>query len=165
MKKFISTLLFMASGVIFGQGLHQTFLSDIDSVNEDLEYFLNHNKYIVYATSSKILYIVKTQNNYSGLIYEKHENEFKLKTVIPLKDKILNDVFDTKNYQKGFIDIESDFYKNGIRNINGNPTYFSYVLNTHEKYCEYLLSIIIDPVPLDKKVFNYISLLFLELEE
>lgn len=165
MKKFISILLFLTSSGIFGQDLHQKFLSDIDAVSKNLDYFLEGNEYIVYATPSRILYIVKNQKDYSGLIYEKHENEFKLKRVMSLEDEIPKDVFKTRNYQKGFVDLESDFYKDGVKSIKGNPTYFSYILSTHEKYCEYLLATIIDPVPFNKKVFNYISLLFLGLED
>ena len=166
MKNLIlAFLLFTTNSLIFGQDLHQDFLRQIDTVENNLEYLLDGNEYIVYATSVKILYIINFKKSYYELIFEDKGNGFKLKKISILKDKILKDLFDKRNYEKGYVDINSNFYKAGIDSVNGLPSYFSYRLKTQEKYCEYLLSVIIDPVPFNKKIFDYISLRYLKLDK
>lgn len=139
------------------------FEKKIKKVENTFENILLENSYIVYCTTYKLhLILQKGKDTYFNFIFIDDHNEYKLLDIKTINSPFLTEVFDRKNYQKGYIDTESNFYKNGIVRINGLPTCFSYNINLKEKYCEYLLSVNINPIPMKTEIYNFfINLLIL----
>lgn len=74
-------------------------------------------------------------------------------------------IFDTSNYNKGFISFSSDLYKNGYDMSRGNFSYFVLYFEG-ERYGESRLSIFVIPTPFDAEIYYYFveSLLWSQYE-
>jgi hypothetical protein len=71
--------------------------------------------------------------------------------------EIYSIAFDTTKYRKGFINFNSDFYKNGYTKSWGEMNYFVFKTKSGQSYGELRLSTIVDPNPINATVYNYLQ--------
>ncbi len=68
--------------------------------------------------------------------------------------KILNKAFNKNIYNKDIVDFNSKKYKFDV--AQGNKTYFVLTDKSKIRHAEFSLSVIIDPPPINKKVYYYL---------
>ncbi len=129
--------------------------------NTCLKEDLSNKEYILFSNGDiAYLIIVKEKNFYKEYFVEIDTiTQEKTQKVLLIENpqEILVKAFDTSIYHSGFINFESEFYKDGYTKAWGNNTYFVYVSANGERYGECRLSIIVEPNPIDKDVYNYLQ--------
>ncbi|HFK5598703.1 TPA: hypothetical protein ACG0AT_003285, partial [Elizabethkingia anophelis] len=65
-----------------------------------------------------------------------------------------DNAFDLSNYKYDYIDFSSDGYKD-YKLAQGNKTYFC-VIDKEKYHGEFNLSVIVDPIPIDKNLNKYL---------
>lgn len=76
---------------------------------------------------------------------------------IKTSNSILKKVFDFKDYHKDFISFDSEFYKNGYELASGATTYFVVKDKNGIRYGESVLSMLVSPNPIDKKIYGFMA--------
>lgn len=166
MRNLIYILLF--TQLSYSQDNYKDFITGkINPVVENLQYILDGNEYIIYATPYRMLLIAEREDDFIELIFTDKGDGFRLSDIDVIDDAILNEMFNTKNYIEGFVDTNSEFYKkNPIEELSGLPVYFSLkTTGDNQNYCEYILSVFTRPVPMKQDLYGYISLKFLGIKQ
>lgn len=166
MRRILFLLLIVSSFCNAQEDSHTYFRKKINKVENDFEKILKDNKYVIYSTTHTMHLLLNKQDTFYHLVFTgEYDDDFKIKNLEIITDKEIKKVFHKTSYKKGLIDGNSDFYnKNSIEEMSGLPTYFSFNTNFQTRYCEYFLSVIIKPVPMDFDAFRYLSFLILDLE-
>ena len=163
MKKVFLILVFLLSITSIAQ--KNDFVSCKRSkVEMEFSHLLSNENYIIYSTPKKLLlFIMKSDEIYFYFEFdsESDESDYELNQIFNIDPKIGNLLFNKDNYIKGYIDFNSEFYKEGITSsISSSPLYFSYNESTNQKFCEYHITVVITPSPIEKKI-AYILYLYL----
>ncbi|WCM41676.1 hypothetical protein MG290_12075 [Flavobacterium sp. CBA20B-1] len=156
--------LFFISVNCFSQNNENYFKLKIEKVEQDYRKILNNRKYIIYSTPYKMhLLFLKDGSFYNFIFKSEYEEDFVLDDfVVNKSDDIIQNLFNSSNYEKGVIDFNSHFYiKNPIITSIGLSTYFSLNDGYQSRYCEYFLTIAVKPVPMNLEIYQYLSLLIL----
>lgn len=156
------------SSLSFSQNVSKDhFRNKVSKIENDLEYLLVGNKYVVYCSPIKLYLIIDKNGEYYELIYKSnYESDYLLYDINVLEESNIKKVFNKSNYLEGVVGIESDFYiKKPIESMSGLPTYFTFNTDYKQKYCEYYLSIFIKPVPMNFEVFKILSYKILNISD
>lgn len=157
MKNITIFILLLLNSFLFAQQeTCEFFNKKIQTVEKDLKNIISDNKYIIYCTPYKLHLFLEKENEYYEFIYLDNNDKFELFDLKINKDSIINHVFDTNKYEKGYVDMYSKFYEDEPEIVNGLPTYFSFTIK-NKKYSEYVLSVMFKPVPMDLEVYRYLS--------
>lgn len=139
------------------------FREKINSIENEFKNILTNNSYVLYGTSNKMFLFIKKDQDYLVFEYCDNNGIYELLDFKIEKHVMAEKLFKKENYEKGYLDFNSDFYlKNNSATATGLPTYFKYKV-LDEVYCEYILSVITNPVPMNKDVYRYISFKILKM--
>ncbi len=120
-----------------------------------------NNKILAFSIND-LYYLVIIEND---LKYEEYyisldtlSKSFQRPRLIDIKqnDSLLKEAFKLSNYHTDFIDIKSDYYKEGVKNLMGSSTYFVLYDEKRIRYGESKLNVIIEPNPIYKEVYLYL---------
>lgn len=136
-------------------------LSVIEHTMKDL---LLDNSYLVYSSKYQLFLFVRLKDSYIEFEYAKQNNDWILSKISQNNHYMMKELFDKKNYIEGYIDSSSEFYyENDYIAINDGLTYFKNNFEGND-YAEYVLAIILKPVPMNKDVYRYISFKLLNID-
>lgn len=163
----ITLCFFLLSSFCCAQEKPDYFEEKVDIIENQFEGILKNNEYVIYGTPYKMHMIVKRKDGIFDFIFSgNYDDDLKIKDIKLINDPAVKEIFKKRNYEKGFIDLNSPFYKtNPIETMAGLPTYFSYNTDFRERYCEYLLSVGIKPVPMNLETYRLLSSILLEIPE
>jgi hypothetical protein len=118
------------------------------------------DNYLLFSDADKwFLVIIQKDNLFYEYYIDSDTSNYKLTTTKTLKilkkNPLLLRIFNEKNYKKDYITFTSPFYKGGYNRAEGNITYF-YLIKNGTKYGEALLSMEVDPNPIDSRIYNYL---------
>lgn len=167
MKNYILLVIFSIS--LYGCGQSQD-LSELDKMaRKNAQTVLQDSKvskqiegkpYLLFSIKDHWYMIVVKNDEYIKEIYANLESSNKVvltgsdKISKPVKD--LNNAFDKGEYHKGFITLNSDYYKDGYEISSGNPTYFFYSDKDGNKHGESKLTALVKPNPINVDLYNYL---------
>ncbi len=110
MRNLIYILFF--SQLTYSQFSEKKFFTEkINPAVENLQYLLEGNEYIIYATPYRMLLIAEREDDFIELVFIDKGDGFKLSDIDVIDDAILNEMFNETNYIEGFVDLNSEFYK------------------------------------------------------
>ncbi|WP_168421747.1 hypothetical protein, partial [Candidatus Ulvibacter alkanivorans] len=127
-----------------------------------VNHFLEENKpYILFSLANyEYILIIDNGKNYIEklVLYDKNDL-IKLisNTKINKPNDFFKDAFDTNNYHQGFINFSSDFFNGYEVTAHGGTTYFVMYDSEKNKYGESFLSLLVDPNPINKKLYGYLA--------
>ena len=112
---------------------------------------LNKRKvpYILFSISNSFYLIISEEDSFlkEMIIELKHGKIHVISTdSIDKSNKLFLNVFNKNNYHKEFIGFESDYFKNGYKEANGNMIYFVMKDIHGDRYGETCLSLIVKPL-------------------
>jgi hypothetical protein len=117
------------------------------------------NAYLLFSVDDRwFLIIEKKSNFYREYFLQKNDSTYIIVKSLKIRKhkKILKKAFNKNIYHKGFINLNSDFYKNGYIFSQGNETYFYYKDKDDNIYGESKLTTIINPNPIDIEIYNFL---------
>ena len=144
---------------IYGQEMTSRIKTDEVITSYFSKYF--NNKILAFSIND-LYYLVIIEND---LKYEEYyisldtlSKSFQRPRLIDIKqnDSLLKEAFKLSNYHTDFIDIKSDYYKEGVKNLMGSSTYFVLYDEKRIRYGESKLNVIIEPNPIYKEVYLYL---------
>lgn len=92
MRNLIYILLF--TQLSYSQDNYKDFIiGKINPVVENLQYILDGNEYIIYATTYRMLLIAERKDDYIELIFTDKGDGFRLLNIDVIDDAILNEIF------------------------------------------------------------------------
>ena len=129
-------------------------------LKQNLSSIINGKNYLLFSIKDEWYLIIINEGNDFQKYYVKGDTVIKLsnKECLNINNKeneILTLAFDKKSYHNGYISLNSDFYKNGYELSQGNTTYFYLQDDKGNKYGESKLTTIINPNPINDKIYNY----------
>lgn len=164
MKAIFFFSLFFINSLIYAQRDFQDDIhKKINVVEIELINILSQNTYIIYGTKHSMLLILKKEDAYFEFVYTDFGKGFELTNVDHLPKKVFQEVFNSNNYTKGYIDFHSKFYENCEFEALGDTSYFSYNRGFQNRYCEYILTTLTDNIPANKCVFKEIFFKYMGL--
>ncbi len=131
-----------------------------EDVNNLTEKYFSNYKYdniLVFSISDKwYLFITKNKTLFESFYVKKEsDNDYIEKLEVTSNEfKILNKAFNKNIYNKDIVDFHSKKYKFDV--AQGNKTYFVLTDKSKIRHAEFSLSVIIDPPPINKKVYYYL---------
>ena len=162
-KFFLIVFLFLLThsyGQIEFRDNTRKTLSVIEHTMKDL---LLDSSYLVYSSKYKLFLFVKLKDSYIEFEYANQNNEWILSKISQNNHYMMKELFDIKNYIEGYIDFDSTFFYEKEISITDPPTYFKINFEGND-YAEYVLAIILKPVPMNKDVYRYISFKLLNID-
>lgn len=157
-KIFVCFLLFLftncASQTQSARNISREYLQKI--LKNEFSNRVN-NKLLVYAVADKWYLIIDDKGSYYEEFYIKYDQDNTFLKKIGKVNKpnlILDTAFDISNYKYDYIDFASEEYKD-YKFAQGNKTYFC-IINEKKYYGEFNLSVIVDPIPIDKNLNKYL---------
>lgn len=153
---------------IFCNGQNQNHYERVDKL---LTYFfkddVSNNKIMFTIDDKFYLLIIEKKDAYEHYYFQVDtitDKKPEVKQIILFKpNDLLEKAFNTNNYHTGYIDYFSDFYKDGVEFKIGNPTYFVFIDKNGQKFGEAELSTTVTPNPIDKKVYDYLVKIMIEM--
>jgi len=115
------------------------------------------DRLLVYSIDDKWYLIIENRTSIYKEYYIKIEKGEVLKREIGninKPDLMLDNAFNLSNYKYGYVDFSSDEYKY-YKLSQGNKTYFC-LFENGDYYGEFNLSVIVDPIPIEKKLNEYL---------
>ncbi|AMR42939.1 hypothetical protein [Elizabethkingia anophelis] len=157
-KIFFYFLLFLFTNCASQtQSLKNTSREHLQKImNEEFSNRVN-NKTLVYAVDDKWYLIIDDKGSYYEEFYIKADGNKIIKEKLDKINKpnsMLDNAFDLSNYKYDYIDFSSDGYKD-YKLAQGNKTYFC-VIDKEKYHGEFNLSVIVDPIPIDKNLNKYL---------
>ncbi len=164
MKVMKSIFLLLLSISCYSQNqIDNSILEKVEKIENKFQYVLKDKEYVIYSTPYQMHLIFNNYSHYYHFIFTDKSNkgDFVLYDFNVVNDSIKR-IFKKNNYKKGFINGDSDFYKdNSIEVMNGLPTYFSLNIGYHNRYCEYFLTVFMKPIPMNLDVYKTINTLLI----
>lgn len=163
---FITSFLLVYTNVVAQEEFLTTFRSNIKPIETYFQNVLEDNSYIIYCSKNKLLLYIHYNDNYFEIIFEgiqgrekaiRGSNEVRyVFQSISLIDASWSDlIFSKDKYQKGYSDALIIDSTKGLISLNGLPTYFVYKENINKIYAEYILSMVMKPVPMDYDLYKF----------
>lgn len=167
MMKVLVLILLFSTACYAQEESNVYFEKKINKVETYFENILKNNRYIIYSTPYTMHLILEREDNYFHFIFESnYDEDFMIKCLNLIEEKEGKKIFNKNKYEKGVINIKSEFYKeNPIESINGLPTFFSYNTDFQKRYCEYYLAVGIKPVPMDFETYQYLGSILLDIPD
>lgn len=164
MKRIVVLIFLSFTFCTYSQDKQNYFRSKVNMIEKSMDHYLSKSDYIFYGTEYKMLMFVMQDDNFLELTYEDKGDGFQLENILCLNLDTIK-LFDKEHYVKGYIDFDSKFYTNlESYDSSGLPVYFSYNIRLKSKYCEYILNVFTNPIPINNDVHNYLSLRLLGLK-
>ena len=153
----------IAHGIAHGQILSHADSTSINKANlvvTKVFKLSSKSNYLLFSIGDRWYYIAVKKNGsfhqYYMDIDSVASNRFPIRLPYSKTDKsILERAFNENLYHSGYINYNSDFYKSGKYQAEGNFTYI-YLFKRGVKYGEARLSIFIEPNPIDKAINDYL---------
>jgi len=158
----IICLLIITSTHCYSQKLNSDSLSRAKAklVSDVLAERTVGRSYLLFSINDKHFLIVVEHKDYYRELYLEVDSLSKPSEAIEVNidkpNNILKKAFIKESYHKGFINLNSDFYKSGYKASDGNATYFYFKDRDGGIYGESRLTTIIKPNPIDVEVYNYL---------
>jgi hypothetical protein len=122
---------------------------------------------LLFSINDKWYYlVVKNQGElyeYLAILDSKNQLEYLESCIIENPKDFLVNAFSKELYRKEFTDLNAEFYKDGYEISNGNPTYFYFKDKEGKLYGESKLTTIINPIPIDSKLYYHMLMKTLSL--
>ena len=133
----------------------------------DLRETTRNKNYIVFSNSDKRFIIIIDNNDSYREYYVNYMNANP--KIIDVKEveksnSLLSRMFEKSIYRTDYVSLNSNFYNDGYKTSTGNVTYFAYHNVDGKVYGESRLTVVIDPNPIDREIYNYLSLRMLKFE-
>lgn len=155
---FIICFLLVYTNVVAQKEFLTTFRSNIKPIESYFQNVLEDNSYIIYSSKNKLLLYIQIEMNFYEIIFESsNEEEYKLKSFAVMDNNLMNSIFNKDKYQKGYSDVLIIDSTKGLISLNGLPTYFVYKENINKIYAEYILSMVVKPVPMDYDLYKFFT--------
>lgn len=134
-------------------------------MNNNDFYTKGRNKLLIYSIKDMNYLIIEDKGKYYIEYFAiiKNKKPF-LKKVDKVKKPnfILDKSFDLTKYNYEYIDFNSEGYKN-YKLAQGNKTFFCIIDENRQIHGEFNLSVIVNPVPIDKELYKYLTKKILKL--
>lgn len=158
MKVILNVAFFMLFFTkLFSQVLDDAAISSREKaetlIKNDLHDELKGRSYALFSVADKDYIIIVEHDEY--YIEYFFNSTLKVSEDTVSNNSITKAIFNKKNYRKDFTSFNSEFYKSGYKVSNGNITYFVFKDEKGKRYGEARLSIIIDPNPIDARIYLY----------
>lgn len=155
---FIACFLLIYTNVVAQEEFLNAFRANIAPVEFYFQNVLRDNSYIIYCSKNKLLLYIQDQTNVYEITFEStDEEEYKLKKIMFLDNNQVNNIFNQSKFQKGYSDALLIDKTEGLISLNGLPTYFVYKENINKVYAEYILTMIMKPVPMDYDLYKFFT--------
>ena len=131
----------------------------MNTVKDNCSDCILNNSYLLYSIADKwYLVIIETLDSYEEYFVSSDILGFEKRSSIKIKkpNAILEKAFNKELYHKGFINLNSDFYKSGYEVSEGNGTYFFLKGKDGTIYGESRLTAFVKPNPINEEVYNYL---------
>lgn len=123
--------------------------------------------YVLLSSSNHYYYIILDRKTHYSKVWVQLDNwiDFtksgKVKLTKVINESKPNDqikgMFDFKKYHENFLSFDSEFYKDGYELASGAPSYFVAKNIEGIRYGESVLSILVSPNPIDKKIYGFMA--------
>ena len=144
--------------------------SQIDNLNREKASFvleqtelkskLSDRPFLLFSINNQLFYIIEKNkenlNAYSIRIDSNEKITAHNQSVVENPPKFLINSFESDVYHKGYVDLNSDFYKSGYEVSDGSPTYFYFSDKNGDIHGETCLTTIIKPNPISEELYGYL---------
>lgn len=165
--KILFVIFLICSVCVFSQkSQRDESLEKLQIVLDDNDFLANEKrKLLVYSINDTNYLIIANQKKYYIEYYANIQNNKSTLRVVNRVKKpfcVLDRSFDLTKYNYEYIDFHSDKYKN-YKLAQGNKTFFCIIDENGQFHGEFNLSVIVNPVPIDKELYEYLTQRMLKL--
>ena len=122
---------------------------------------IQQTPYVLLSSGNSSYFIILNRKSHYTMVWGKllEDQSFKVTSLKNQNksDKLIESAFNIKNYHDGFISWDSEFYADGYEMASGAPTYFVMKDSNGNRFGESVLSMLVSPNPIDKKIYGYMA--------